>query len=64
VALIPVSSRAIRAVGYEDGILGVVFTTSDTVYFHYRVPISIYFGLMSASSMGAFYNRYIRGRYH
>ena len=62
-ALIPVSSSAIAAVGYEDGILGVVFTTSDTVYFHYRVPLSVYFGLMSASSMGAFYNAFIRGRY-
>jgi hypothetical protein len=61
--LIPVSSRAIRAVGYDGETLAVVFTTSDTVYLHPGVPLSIYLGLMAASSLGAFYNRHIRGRY-
>ena len=44
-------------------VLAVVFTTSDTVYTHHGVPYSVYAALMQASSMGAYYNAYIRGRY-
>ena len=58
-----VNSSAIRAVGYDGHTLAVVFTTSDTVYTHHGVPYSVYAGLMQAESMGAYYNRYIRGRY-
>lgn len=62
-SLILVSSSAIRAVGYDGHTLAVQFTTSNTVYTHHGVPYSVYAGLMQASSMGAYYNRYIRGRY-
>ena len=61
--LIPVNSSAIRAVGYDGYMLAVLFHTSDTVYEHPGVPPSVYFGLMHADSMGAYYNRCIRGRY-
>jgi hypothetical protein len=61
--LIPVNSSSIQAVGYDGYTLAVVFHTSDTVYEHPGVPRSVFLGLMHASSMGAFYNRYIRGRY-
>ena len=61
--MIPVTSSAIRAVGYVGSTLAVLFHTSDTVYEHPGVPYSVYVGLMQADSMGAFYNRYIRGRY-
>ncbi len=61
--LILVNSSAIRAVGYDGSTLAVQFTTSATVYTHYGVPHSVYAGLMQAQSMGAFYNRHIRGRY-
>jgi hypothetical protein len=63
VILIPVSSSSIRAVGYNGSTLAVLFHTSDTVYTHPRVPLSVYLGLMAASSMGAYYNAHIRGRY-
>lgn len=62
-SLIPVNSSAIRAVGYDGHNLAVVFTTSDTMYVHHGVPYAVYFGLMRAASMGAYYNRHIRGRY-
>ena len=58
-----VNSSAIRAVGYDGYTLAVQFTTSDTVYEHSGVPVWVYLGLMAASSMGAYYNRHIRGRY-
>ncbi len=61
--LIPVSSSAIRAVGFDGNTLAVQFHTSDTVYDHPNVPYHVYLGLMSADSMGAYYNRHIRGRY-
>jgi hypothetical protein len=63
--LIPVSSSAIRAIGYDSFRmrLAVVFTTSDTVYVHPGVPLSVYLGLMRAPSKGTYYNQHIRGRY-
>ena len=62
-SLILVNSSAIYAVGYDGHNLAVQFTTSDEVYTHHGVPYSVYAGLMQAESMGAFYNRHIRGRY-
>jgi hypothetical protein len=61
--MIPVSSKAVAAVGYENGTLAVLFRTSDTVYIHHGVPYAVYAGLMQAVSMGALYNRFIRRRY-
>jgi hypothetical protein len=60
--MIPVNSSAIRAVGYNGYTLRVQFH-SGRVYDHPGVPWSVYHGLMSASSIGAYYNHYIRGRY-
>ena len=61
--LIPVASSAIRAVGYAGGFLYVVFTTSDTIYPHPGVPYSLYVAFVNAPSMGAFYNKFIRGKF-
>ena len=60
--LMLVNSSAIRAVGYDGHTLTVEFH-SGRVYDHPSVPYSVYDGLMRASSKGAYYNRYIRGRY-
>jgi len=61
--MVSVNSSSIRAVGYDGYTLAVQFHTSDTIYDHPGVPYSIYQGLMQASSMGAYYNRHIRGKY-
>lgn len=58
-----VNSSAIRAVGYDGHTLSVQFHTSDTVYDHPNVPYSVFLDFMNASSMGAFYNQQIRGKY-
>jgi len=60
--MIAVNSSAIRAVGYNGSTLTVEFHTGRT-YDHPGVPYSIYVGLMRAASKGAYYNRYIRGKY-
>ena len=57
-----VSSSAIRALSYDGYTLSVEFHNSGS-YDHPGVPESVYRGLMSAPSIGAFYNRYIRGKY-
>lgn len=62
IALIPVNSSAIRAAGYFGGILTVEFTNGRT-YDHPGVPYLLFVGLLLAPSKGAYYNRYIRGRY-
>jgi hypothetical protein len=62
-AMTPVSSSAIAAVGYDNGVLAVLFHTSPTLYLHRGVPYSLYVGLMNASSMGAYYNAFIRGKF-
>ena len=61
--LMLVNSSSIRAVGYDGHTLSVQFHTSDTVYDHHGVPYSVYAELMNASSMGAYYNQHIRGKY-
>jgi hypothetical protein len=58
-----VSSSAIRAVGYDGHTLTVEFHTGR-IYDHSGVPYSVYQEFMNASSMGAYYNRHIRGRYN
>jgi hypothetical protein len=60
--LILVNSSAIRAVGYDGNILTVEFHTGR-IYDHHGVPYSVYVEFMNASSLGAYYNHYIRGRY-
>ena len=62
IALIRVNSSAIAAIGWASGILTVVFH-NGRAYDHPGVPYSVYAGLMQASSKGAFYNAYIRGKY-
>jgi hypothetical protein len=61
--MITVNSTSIRAVGYDGYHLFVQFHTSDEIYDHPGVPYSVYREFMNASSMGAYYNRHIRGRY-
>lgn len=58
----PVDSRAIAAVGYDGRTLTIEFR-SGRVYDHPNVPPSVYRALMSASSMGAYYVAFIKGKY-
>ncbi|MFN0067178.1 MAG: KTSC domain-containing protein [Limisphaerales bacterium] len=62
-SLQPVHSSAIAAVGYDGSTLAVRFRGSGRIYLHHRVPESVYAGLVTASSIGAYYNRHIRRRY-
>lgn len=57
-----VDSSAIRAVAYDGHTLTVEFHSGRT-YGHSGVPYSVYCEFMTASSLGAYYNRHIRGRY-
>jgi hypothetical protein len=61
--MILVNSSSIRAVGYDGYKLAVQFHTSATTYIHHGVPEGLFYEFLNASSMGAYYNRYIRGRY-
>jgi hypothetical protein len=57
-----VSSSVIRSIGYDGATLIIKFN-SGRVYEYHRVPYSVYAALVSAYSIGAYYNHYIRGRY-
>lgn len=63
--MIPVRSRAIRAVGYDPNSMRmkILFTLGHS-YDFCRVPASVYCGLINASSMGSYYNNFIKDRYH
>jgi hypothetical protein len=63
--MISVRSSAIRAVGYDpiDMRMRILFAQGHS-YDFCRVPSHIYNGLMSASSMGSYYNNFIKDRYH
>jgi hypothetical protein len=60
--LISVSSSVIRAIGYDGDTLTIEFN-DGRVYDYHGVPYHVYAALISASSIGAYYNRYIRGTY-
>ncbi len=63
-SLIPVSSSNLAAVGYNPfaAVLTIVFH-GDRVYQYFRVPVSVYWELMSAESHGQFFQAAIRDRY-
>ncbi|MGI9277771.1 MAG: KTSC domain-containing protein [Endozoicomonas sp.] len=58
-------SSALASAGYDPAaqILEVEFASSGSVYRYYDVPDNIYRGLISADSVGGFYNLSIRGQY-
>jgi len=60
--MIPVSSSAIAAIGYESGVLAVTFHRTGT-YYHPGVPYAVFAAFLRAGSKGMFYNCFIRGRY-
>lgn len=60
--MIPVSSSFIRAIGYDNSTLYVEMDTGQT-YEHYQVPYDLFVAFINASSKGAFYNKYIRGKF-
>ena len=62
-SMIPVNSTAIRAIGHDGRTLFVQFRSRATIYCHPRVPAWVYLGLLAAPSVGAYYNRHIRGRF-
>ncbi len=59
-----VNSSAISAVGYDpqSGIMSITFKQGKT-YDFCGVPQHIYDGLISAGSVGSYYNSNIRDRY-
>ncbi|MFB5148023.1 KTSC domain-containing protein [Burkholderia orbicola] len=63
--MIPVRSSAIRAVGYDQSSMRMrILFTQGHSYDFCRVPADVYRGLMSAPSMGSYYNNVIKDRYH
>ena len=58
----PVSSSNISSIGYENGTLYVSFH-SGGLYAYSGVPVSVYQGLMSASSHGSYLARIVKGVY-
>lgn len=62
--MIPVSSSAIVAVGYDATTkrMKIRFVEGHS-YDFCGVPEGIFNGLLNARSKGAYYNEYIRGRY-
>lgn len=62
--MIKVNSSNLSAVGYDSktGILTIEFNNGG-LYEYYDVPQNIYDGLMSDSSKGSFFHRFIRDSY-
>lgn len=58
-------SSAIYAASYNaaNGTLTIWFTSSDQPYDYYGVPVSVWNGLLNASSAGAYFNHFIRDQY-
>lgn len=60
--MIPVNSKSIHSIGYENGILIVKFITGKS-YTHENIPQNVFNGLINAASKGRYYNTFIRGKY-
>lgn len=62
--MIPVSSSAISAIGYDPatGMMNVRFTSGKT-YTFCGVPKSVADAFLSAASHGEYYSAHIRGKY-
>jgi hypothetical protein len=63
--MIGVSSRAMIAVGYDKDRqqLHIQFKQGGQIYSYCRVPQSIHQSLMSASSKGGYYDRFIKDKF-
>lgn len=59
------NSTAVHAASYDaaSGTLTLWFTSGGQGYDYYRVPASVFDGLLSASSKGSYFNTYIRDQY-
>jgi KTSC domain len=57
-----VSSSAMYQVEWSAGTLSIWFHESGK-YDYYRVPESVYLGLLAARSKGTYFNDHIRDRY-
>jgi hypothetical protein len=62
--MVPVSSSAINAVGYDADTrqMNIEFKQGHT-YTFCGVPESIFNGLLNAQSVGSYYDQHIRDRY-
>ena len=60
----PVSSSDLRSVGYDSSssILEIEFN-SGGIYQYFNVPITVYYGLMAASSHGTYFHKFIKDIY-
>lgn len=57
-----VASSNIESVGYENSTLEVAFVDGG-IYQNLGVPLSVYQGLLSASSKGGYFHHFIKDRY-
>ena len=62
VKLVPVSSSNVKAVGYEDGSLHVVFKNGDH-YVYSDVDPDTYEELKTSSSVGSYLHKHIKGQH-
>ena len=60
---IQVNSRAIAAIGYEDGALFVQFHDNPEKYRLPNVPYSLFEAFLDATSPGEFWNSHLRGKF-
>lgn len=62
-AMREVKSSSIHSIGYSNGTLTVCFH-SGREYIYFDVSISEYFSFINAPSVGKYYNKHIRRKYH
>jgi KTSC domain len=61
--LVPLVSSNLAAVGYDPAIGEMQIEFRSGRVYVYRVPYTVYEGLMSAGSKGRYFSYYIRWRY-
>lgn len=62
--MLPVASTSIRSIGYEVSTKTLYIQFNNGFMYEYKnLPPIVYAALMNADSIGAFFNRTIRGKY-
>ncbi len=63
---VPVSSTAIRKIGYDlsSKKMYIDFEDSDPYYTYCNVPETLFRQFLSSSSVGRFYHQYVKNQYN
>jgi hypothetical protein len=59
----PVSSSCVAAIGYENGVLYVLFHNNPKLYALPNISYDLFLEFLDSTSPGTFWNQHLRGKF-